>query len=179
MRYNSLMGKLDKASKKMTAKKAAAGGKKSGDARLASSAQAAEKQTAALLEGGGSNGAPMTEATVEAALEQKGATPLAMDDERRAKVFAALSDPTRVRLADLLACRSERSGTELAGELNISLALFCHHSGKMAEAGLIARRKEGQTTFYALNRDALSQSVAPLLCSTDQAMDSSDQDAAT
>lgn len=92
-----------------------------------------------------------------------------MDDEKRAKVFAALSDPTRVRLAGLLACRSERSGTDLAGELGVSLALFCHHSSKMAEAGLITRRKEGQTTYYALNRNALSQSVAPLLCDSPHA----------
>ncbi|MDF2439020.1 MAG: hypothetical protein JWN98_4 [Abditibacteriota bacterium] len=90
----------------------------------------------------------------------------AMEVQSRAKVFAALSDPTRVRLADLLACRAEMSGTEIAGELRISLALFCHHSSKMAEAGLLARRKEGQTTYYALNRDALSQSVEPLLCTS-------------
>ncbi len=63
-----------------------------------------------------------------------------MNSERRAKVFAALCDPTRVRLADLLACRGELSGTELAGELGISLALFSHHAGKMAEAGLLAGR---------------------------------------
>ncbi len=88
----------------------------------------------------------------------------AIDSEQRAKVFAALSDPTRVRLADLLACRDELSGTELAGQLGISLALFCHHSSKMSEAGLLSRRKEGQTTYYSLNRAILSQSVEPLLC---------------
>ena len=87
-----------------------------------------------------------------------------LDTEKRARIFDALSDPTRVRLADLLACRLELSGTELAGELGISLALFCHHSSRMAEAGLLVRRKEGQTTYYSLNRAVLSQSVAPLLC---------------
>src|SRR5688572_29275000 len=78
--------------------------------------------------------------------------PAALGSEQRAKVFAALSDPTRVRLADLLACSDELSGTRLADELGISLALFCHHSSKMAEAGLLTRRKEGQTTYYSLNR---------------------------
>ena len=86
------------------------------------------------------------------------------DSEKRAKVFAALSDPTRVRLAQLLASHEELTGTELADELNISLALFCHHSSKMADAGLLVRRKASQTTYYALNREILSQSVAPLLC---------------
>lgn len=94
------------------------------------------------------------------------AAPVALDVEKRARVFAALSDPTRVRMADLLACRNEMSGTEIAGELGISLALFCHHSSKMAEAGLLIRRKAGQTTYYALNCTGLSQSVAPLLCNS-------------
>lgn len=89
--------------------------------------------------------------------------PMELDVEKRAKIFAALSDPTRVRMADLLACRNEMSGTEIAGELGISLALFCHHSSKMADAGLLIRRKAGQTTYYALNCTGLSQSVAPLL----------------
>ena len=87
-----------------------------------------------------------------------------LNSEKRARVFAALSDPTRVRLAGLLACHDELSGTELAELLNISLALFCHHTSKMTEAGLLTRRKEGQTTYYSLNREALAQSVDPLLC---------------
>src|SRR5688500_15962358 len=44
------------------------------------------------------------------------------NSEQRAKVFAALSDPTRVRLAQLLARQEELTGTELAEELDISLA---------------------------------------------------------
>ena len=87
-----------------------------------------------------------------------------LNSEKRARVFAALSDPTRVRLADLLSCHDELSGTGLAEELKISLALFCHHTSKMTEAGLLTRRKEGQTTYYSLNREVLAQSVDPLLC---------------
>lgn len=77
------------------------------------------------------------------------------DGEKRAKIFAALSDPTRLRIVELLSCCSEMSGSEIAHQLGISLALFCHHSKTLAEAGLIHARKEGQTKYNSLNRELL------------------------
>ena len=78
------------------------------------------------------------------------------DRERRAKIFAALSDPTRLHMVELLANCKEMSGSEIASELGISLALFCHHSKTLCEAGLIQPRREGQTKYISLNRDLLS-----------------------
>jgi DNA-binding transcriptional ArsR family regulator len=76
--------------------------------------------------------------------------------DRRAKIFAALSDPTRLQIVELLANCKEMSGSEIASQLNISLALFCHHSKTLTETGLIQTRKEGQTKYHTLNRDLLS-----------------------
>lgn len=78
------------------------------------------------------------------------------DRERRAKIFAALSDPTRLQMVELLAGCKEMSGSEIANQLGISLALFCHHSKTLCEAGLIQPRREGQTKYISLNRDLLS-----------------------
>jgi DNA-binding transcriptional ArsR family regulator len=78
------------------------------------------------------------------------------DSCRRAKIFAALSDPTRLRIVELLANAEEMSGTEIANQLNISLALFCHHSKTLVEAGLIHTRKEGQTKYNSLNWELLN-----------------------
>lgn len=77
------------------------------------------------------------------------------DSEQRAKIFSALSDPTRLRIVELLAKGEEISGSEIANYLEISLALFCHHSRTLAEAGLIQQRREGQTKYNSLNRDLL------------------------
>ncbi len=66
----------------------------------------------------------------------------------QAKVFAALADPLRVRMMGMLANGEERTGSELAEELGISLALLCHHSKILAEADLIDKRKVAQTSFY-------------------------------
>lgn len=83
-----------------------------------------------------------------------------LDTEQRAKVFSALSDPTRLRIVELLEKHNEVSGSEIAGELGISLALFCHHSKILAEAGIIQSRKEGQTKYNSLNRSLLADCCA-------------------
>lgn len=83
-----------------------------------------------------------------------------IDTEQRAKIFAALADPTRLRIVDLLQQTEELSGSEIASQLGISLALYCHHSRTLNEAGLIQIRKEGQTKYSSLNRDLLSRCLA-------------------
>lgn len=79
----------------------------------------------------------------------------ATDTEQRAKLFAALSDPTRLKIVELLAAEGELSGSEISTQLGISLALFCHHSKTLAEAGLLQIRREGQTKYNSLNQDLL------------------------
>ncbi|HEY9647724.1 MAG TPA: metalloregulator ArsR/SmtB family transcription factor [Chroococcidiopsis sp.] len=78
-----------------------------------------------------------------------------VDTEQRAKIFAALADPTRLRIVELLTAHDELSGSEIAAQTGISLALFCHHSRTLSEAGLISIRREGQTKYNTLNRELL------------------------
>ncbi len=77
------------------------------------------------------------------------------DTEKRAKIFAALGDPTRLRIIEMLARQKEMSGSEVASQAGISLALFCHHSKILAEAGLIQIRKDGQTKYNSINWNVL------------------------
>lgn len=82
---------------------------------------------------------------------------IAIDDsERRAKIFAALADPTRLKIVELLTQCEKMSGTEIATKLEISLALFCHHSKTLCEAGLISQHKDGQTKYSSLNKELLN-----------------------
>lgn len=85
-----------------------------------------------------------------------------LDLEHRAKIFAALSDPTRLRIVELLASHPELSGSEISANLGISLALFCHHSRTLAEADLIHIRRDGQTKYNSLNQPLLQQCFASL-----------------
>jgi DNA-binding transcriptional ArsR family regulator len=88
------------------------------------------------------------------------ATPTKQGTEQRAKVFASLSDPTRLRIVELLVEQGEMSGSEIANQTGISLALFCHHSKTLAEAGVILTRKEGQTKYHSLNQELLAKCFA-------------------
>ncbi|HEY2896396.1 MAG TPA: metalloregulator ArsR/SmtB family transcription factor [Gemmatimonadaceae bacterium] len=83
--------------------------------------------------------------------------------ESRALVFKAIGDPTRVRIIELLRAQSEEiTGTEIAEHVGVSLALLCHHSSVLVEAGLVHKRKEGQTSYWALNREALASALGSL-----------------
>ena len=86
-----------------------------------------------------------------------------METEERAKVFAALADPTRLKIVELLAERGELSSSEIAESLGISLALYCHHSRTMLEAKVISQRKDGQTKYTMLNQEVVSRSLKTLI----------------
>ena len=80
--------------------------------------------------------------------------------EASAAAFKALGDPTRVRLVQFLqASEGEVTGTELAEHAGISLALLCHHASALVEAGLVTKRKVGQTSYWLLDRDALAAAM--------------------
>ena len=83
--------------------------------------------------------------------------------ERRAAVFKALSEPTRLRIVDFLRRRGgEATGTEVAERAGISLALLCHHAEALVDSGLVLKRKQGQTSYWRINRDALAAAVRHL-----------------
>ena len=83
--------------------------------------------------------------------------------ERRAAVFKALGEPTRLRIVDFLRKRGgEATGTEMAEQVGISLALLCHHADVLIDAGIVAKRKEGQTSYWTLKREALATAVRNL-----------------
>jgi len=96
-------------------------------------------------------------------VRKKASTRSQIDVEQRAKVFKALSDPTRLRIVEMLAEKEEMCGSEIAGELGISLALLCHHWNTLEHAGLINKRKEGQTASISLNYELLSDCLKGFL----------------
>lgn len=74
-------------------------------------------------------------------------------------VFAALGDPRRVLLVDLLA-QGDRTVSELAAELPISLPGTLKHLGVLEAAGLVSRSKAGRTVTVHLEREPLSAAEA-------------------
>ncbi len=64
--------------------------------------------------------------------------------------LAALSDPTRRRILELLAER-ERSAGELVDAFDMSAPAISQHLKVLREAGLVLSRAEGQSRIQSLN----------------------------
>jgi len=72
-------------------------------------------------------------------------------------MFKALGDATRLRIVDFLRKHgSEATGTEVAQHAGISLALLCHHADALVDSGIVQKRKEGQTSYWKLDREAMA-----------------------
>src|SRR4051812_18665536 len=65
-------------------------------------------------------------------------------------VFAAIADPTRRGLLDLLA-RGDRTVLALAGHFAMTLSAVSQHLRRLREAGLVTVRKVGRERVYRLD----------------------------
>lgn len=66
-----------------------------------------------------------------------------------ARRFRAISEPTRIRLLDLLR-DGELSVNELADQLHASQQNVSKHLALLADAGLLGRRKVGNRVYYRI-----------------------------
>lgn len=65
--------------------------------------------------------------------------------------FRALSDPTRLRIIDLLRTRGEASVGELAEALGASQQNVSKHLSTLLAGGFLARRKQGTSSLYRIS----------------------------
>ena len=73
-------------------------------------------------------------------------------------ILAALADPTRRRILELLAERDRTAG-EIAEQFPIAFASVSHHLGVLKAAGLVATEREGQFIRYRLNTTVFQEVV--------------------
>jgi DNA-binding transcriptional ArsR family regulator len=69
--------------------------------------------------------------------------------------FAALGDPTRRRIFEMVGERESSVG-ELAAQLPVSRPAVSQHLKVLKEAGLVADRAEGSRRIYAVDLDGVS-----------------------
>ncbi len=81
-----------------------------------------------------------------------------------AEKFRMLADPTRLAILRSL-MRGERNVTQVVEETGRNQANVSKHLKMLAEAGLVARRKEGLQVFYRLD-DPLVERLCTLVCET-------------
>ena len=76
------------------------------------------------------------------------------------QVFAALSDATRRDVLELIGARGEASATQLARELPVSRPATNKHLASLAEAGLVADRRQGREVLYRLTPAPMSEAMS-------------------
>jgi ArsR family transcriptional regulator, arsenate/arsenite/antimonite-responsive transcriptional repressor len=84
------------------------------------------------------------------------ATSVALDTDRAARLFHALSDETRLCILERLR-RGERCVCELTDALEAAQSRLSFHLRVLREAGLVTDRREGRWMYYTLNVDTLAE----------------------
>jgi ArsR family transcriptional regulator, cadmium/lead-responsive transcriptional repressor len=79
-------------------------------------------------------------------------TALAAD---RDELWAAVGDPTRRRVLDVLLRQSEASATAVAGELPVTRQAVAKHLAVLDRAGLVEGRRRGREVRYAVRPERL------------------------
>jgi len=105
-------------------------------------------------------GARRTPAECRTALEAAQLThPLLGDPillKKRARLFKALGDPTRLRILALLS-GGELCLCEIADALQEAESTLVHHLRMLAEGGMISVQREGKFTYFRANLAVLEQ----------------------
>jgi DNA-binding transcriptional ArsR family regulator len=70
--------------------------------------------------------------------------------------LAAIADPTRRRIVELLAVH-ERTAGELVEKFDMSAPAISQHLNILREAGLVTTRAEGQSRIQSLNPDGFNE----------------------
>ena len=107
-------------------------------------------------------------------------TPLTPDAaELIARRFHALSDPTRLRIIDLLRRRDEASVGEIADAVGGSQQNVSKHLSALHSEGFVARRKRGTSSIYRIADpgvhqicDGISSGIASQLAELEAALTS-------
>jgi DNA-binding transcriptional ArsR family regulator len=71
------------------------------------------------------------------------------------ELFAALADPTRRQVLDLLAARGEGSASSLAAAMPVSRPAVVKHLTVLDRAGLVASRRRGREVLYSVRPEPL------------------------
>src|ERR1041385_1291390 len=76
--------------------------------------------------------------------------------QQTARVFHALSDPTRLRLVALLRA-GERCVCDLTDALEAGQSRLSFHLKTLKDAGVVLDRKEGRWVYYRLNQERVEE----------------------
>lgn len=71
------------------------------------------------------------------------------------ELWAAVAEPTRRRLLDVLLAHGDATATTLAGELPVTRQAVAKHLAVLDRAGLVEGRRQGREVRYAVRPERL------------------------
>jgi ArsR family transcriptional regulator, cadmium/lead-responsive transcriptional repressor len=71
------------------------------------------------------------------------------------ELWAAVADPTRRRMLDVLLARGEATATALAAELPVTRQGIAKHLAVLDRAGIVEARRQGREVLYAVRPNEL------------------------
>jgi DNA-binding transcriptional ArsR family regulator len=83
-------------------------------------------------------------------------SPRAVDDD---VLLAAVADPSRRRMLDILLDRGEATATSLAAELPVTRQAIAKHLSVLERLGLVEARRQGREVRYAVRTDRLDEAT--------------------
>lgn len=78
------------------------------------------------------------------------------DYKAESKIFAALSEPTRLKILDILSCR-EMCACSILESLPVSQSTLSHHMKVLMECGLVSGRKDATWMYYTIRPERVAQ----------------------
>lgn len=73
-----------------------------------------------------------------------------------AKILKALSDPKRLRIADMLSC-GELCACQILEAFHVTQPTLSHDMKLLVEAGIVKDRREGKNIYYSLDAEVLEE----------------------
>ena len=74
--------------------------------------------------------------------------------ERRAKIFHALGNETRLEILRLLSS-GDMCVSDIVGSVAGAASTVAHHLRTLEDAGLVISRRDGRSTYYAVQKEEL------------------------
>lgn len=79
-----------------------------------------------------------------------------LEYEKNAKIMKALSDPSRLKIIDLLSC-GEMCACKILESFDFTQPTLSHHMKVLSDCGLVNVRKEGLWNHYSLNNTSCNK----------------------
>ncbi len=77
------------------------------------------------------------------------------DIEELSKVFQTLSDPSRLRIIEILTQDASISVSEIAEKVNLSISSVSHQLSKLKDRGFVGATKIGRRSIYRITDECI------------------------